>query len=123
MGLIDKYNLSNDTKTIVYCILVIVVIIGLFFLAEYYKTQNLLKNGIRTNAIITNKYYEYDLDNKDTNSFSMRFKYYDIKTNHPEILNGYVSQKLFNKYSEYDTVKVVFEEEDKDHAKIIEDIE
>jgi hypothetical protein len=38
-------------------------------------------------------------------------------------LNSYVKQTSYNKYNVGDTVEMVYDNEDKDHAKLVEDIE
>jgi hypothetical protein len=114
-------NLDKDSKSIIYCILVIVLIIGLFFVVDYFQTKNLLKNGVHTKAIISAKYYEINTDNDDTVSYSIRA--YALIDEPEKTLNSYVKQASYNKYNVGDTVEMVYNKEDKDHAKLVEDIE
>ena len=107
---------------------IIVVVIGVF-VYDYFSTQSLLKNGTRSNAMITGKFYEIKTKSGDTTSYSFRMQVVpDLKSGKLSIpsivtINAYVKKENFNKYAEGATVKVVYENDDLDHARLVEEIE
>jgi hypothetical protein len=118
--------MKKNNRTILLGIGFILISLFVVFLIDYFQTQNLLKKGIRAKAIITGKYYEIDLDKKDTTGYSMRF---DVMSDAsggksiPDRLQSFVKQKSFNKYHEGNIVNVVYFKDDLDHAKLVEEIE
>lgn len=119
---------ENNGRMIMLFVLCIVALFGVVFLIDYFQTQSLLKNGIRSNALIMGRFFEVN-SNNDTSSYSMRLRVVpDTGTNKGGFMNGglvsaYVNKETFYKYSEGTIVKVVYDPKDKDHAKVIEDIE
>jgi hypothetical protein len=104
----------------------ITIAIGTVFLIDYFNTQSLLKNGIRANAVITGRYFEVS-SGKDTSSYSMRLQTVpDTNSNKgglTDAISAYVKKETFYKYSEGVVVKVVYKKDDRDHAKLVEEIE
>lgn len=118
---------SKNNRTLIISITFVVFAIGLLFLINYVQTKNLLKNGVRANAMVTARYYEVS-DKGDTSSYSMRMKVVKDTGNKNgfyfgEVLNAYVNKASFDKYEEGAVVKVVFKKDDLEHAKLLEEIE
>ena len=118
---------SKNNRTLIISITFVVFAIGLLFLINYVQTKNLLKNGVRANAMVTARYYEVS-DKGDTSSYSMRMKVVKDTGNKNgfyfgEVLNAYVKKESFDKYEEGAFVKVVYKNDDLDHAKLLEEIE
>lgn len=124
---ITKPKMSNN-KQILFGVLFIAVAIGGIFIYDYFETKALLKNGIRTNAVVTGRFYEVS-DKNDTSGYSMRLTSVpDTSTSkgsflNGEVLNAYVKKVTFYKYGEGSIVKVVYYKDDADHAKLVEEIE
>lgn len=120
---------KNNTKLILGIIIGIIVLLGGIFAADYFQTQSLLKNGIRAKAEVTSKYYELNTDSRDTSYYFFRLSVVADTANGksiyqiPERLQAFVNQKSFNKYSEGSIVNVVYDKDDLDHAKLVEEIE
>lgn len=118
----------SDGKQILIAVIFIVVAIAGFFVYDYFETKALLKNGIRSNAVITARYYEVS-DKNDTSSYSMRLQVVqDTSTQKGNFLNGvllnaYVKKETFYKYVEGSIVKVVYNQEETERAKLVEEIE
>ena len=116
-------------RTILIFIGVVVLLLGIIFSIDYFQTQNLLKNGIRAKAEVTNKYYELNTDSRDTSSYSFRLSVVPDTSNGksiyqiPDRLQAFVKQKSFHKYPEGSIVSVVYDKDDLDHAKLVEEIE
>lgn len=125
---IDEASEKNG-RTIIIALSFIVLTLGICFLIDYFQTQSLLKNGIRVKAEVTAKFYEINRDNNDTTSYSFRLSVLPDTTNDktiykiPDRLQAYVKQKAFYKYIEGSIVNVVYDKEDLDHAKLVEEIE
>jgi len=118
----------SDGKQILIAVIFIVVAIAGFFVYDYFETKALLKNGIRTNAMVMGRFYEVS-SNHDTSSYSMRLQPVpDTSTNKVSNLNGvvlnaYVKKETFYKYGEGSIVKVVYNKGETDRAKLVEEIE
>lgn len=120
--------MDKNTKQIVTGVTFIVLTIAGFFAYDYYETQRLLSEGLRSNAVIIGKYYEYNTNNKDTSTYMMRYQVVDekIKLGDREastyVLNGFVKERSYKKYNEGDTVALVFFADDLDHVKLLEEV-
>jgi hypothetical protein len=120
--------MEKNTKQLIIGVSFVAVSIGVVFIIDYFQTQSLLKNGIRCNAVITGRFYEVSSKN-DTSSYSMRLRAVpDTSTSkgsfiNGDVLNAYVDKEIFYKYGEGSIVKVVYDKEDLDHAKLVEEIE
>lgn len=121
--------MDKNKRSILIGVCFIVIAIATVFLIDYFQTQNLLKNGIRTNAIITGKYCEIKLNSEDTTGYSMRFEAVsDTNENRsyffPVVrLGAFVKKEAFYKYNEGSTVKIVYYNDDLEHARLVEEIE
>ncbi|MBK6275475.1 MAG: hypothetical protein IPF58_12630 [Saprospirales bacterium] len=123
----NEQSTKKNNRTLIISITFVVFAIGLLFLINYVQTKNLLKNGVRANAMVTARYYEVS-DKGDTSSYSMRMKVVKDTANKNgfyfgEVLNAYVKKESFDKYEEGAFVKVVYKNDDLDHAKLLEEIE
>lgn len=123
----NEQSTKKSNRTLIISITFVVFAIGLLFLINYVQTKNLLKNGVRANAMVTARYYEVS-DKGDTSSYSMRMKVVKDTGNKNgfyfgEVLNAYVNKASFDKYEEGAFVKVVFKKDDLEHAKLLEEIE
>ena len=123
----NEQSTKKNNRTLIISITFVVFAIGLLFLINYVQTKNLLKNGVRANAMVTARYYEVS-DKGDTSSYSMRMKVVKDTGNKNgfyfgEVLNAYVKKESFDKYEEGAFVKVVYKNDDLDHAKLLEEIE
>ncbi len=123
----NEQSTKKNNRTLIISITFVVFAIGLLFLINYVQTKNLLKNGVRANAMVTARYYEVS-DKGDTSSYSMRMKVVQDTGNKNgfyfgEVLNAYVNKASFDKYEEGVFVKVVFKKDDLEHAKLLEEIE
>ncbi len=123
----NEQSTKKNNRTLIISITFVVFAIGLLFLINYVQTKNLLKNGVRANAMVTARYYEVS-DKGDTSSYSMRMKVVKDTGNKNgfyfgEVLNAYVNKESFDKYEEGAFVKVVYKNDDLDHAKLLEEIE
>ena len=123
----NEQSTKKNNRTLIISITFVVFAIGLLFLINYVQTKNLLKNGVRANAMVTVRYYEVS-DKGDTSSYSMRMKVVKDTGNKNgfyfgEVLNAYVKKESFDKYEEGAFVKVVYKNDDLDHAKLLEEIE
>lgn len=123
----NEQSTKKNNRTLIISITFVVFAIGLLFLINYVQTKNLLKNGVRANAMVTARYYEVS-DKGDTSSYSMRMKVVKDTGNKNgfyfgEVLNAYVNKASFDKYEEGAVVKVVFKKDDLEHAKLLEEIE
>lgn len=122
-----KAKMSEGKQILIAVIFIVVAIAGVF-VYDYFETKALLKNGVRTNATIVARYYEVS-DKKDTSSYSIRLQVIpDTSSNklnslNADILNAYVKKETFYKYEEGSVAKVVYMPDDKDHAKLVEEIE
>lgn len=122
-----KAKMSEGKQILIAVIFIVVAIAGVF-VYDYFETKALLKNGVRANATIVARYYEVS-DKKDTSSYSIRLQVIpDTSSNKlnslsADILNAYVKKETFYKYAEGSVAKVVYMPEDKDHAKLVEEIE
>lgn len=120
--------MEKNNKTILIGVGLIALSIGAVFLIDYFQTKSLLENGIRSNALITGRFFEVS-SNNDTSSYSMRLRVVpDTSTNkgsftNGDVVNAYVKKETFYKHEEGSIVKVVYEKDDLDHAKLIEEIE
>lgn len=123
----SKTKMSDGKQILIAVIFIVVAIVG-FFVYDYFETKALLKNGIRSNAVITARYYEVS-DKNDTSSYSMRLQVVqDTSTQKGNFLNGvllnaYVKKETFYKYVEGSIVKVVYNKDETDRAKLVEEIE
>ena len=123
----NDQSTKKNNRTLIISITFVVFAIGLLFLINYVQTKNLLKNGVRANAMVTARYYEVS-DKGDTSNYSMRMKVVKDTGNKNgfyfgEVLNAYVKKESFDKYEEGAFVKVVYKNDDLDHAKLLEEIE
>ena len=123
----NEQSTKKNNRTLIISITFVVFAIGLMFLINYVQTKNLLKNGVRANAMVTARYYEVS-DKGDTSNYSMRMKVVKDTGNKNgfyfgEVLNAYVKKESFDKYEEGAFVKVVYKNDDLDHAKLLEEIE
>ena len=123
----NEQSTKKNNRTLIISISFVVFAIGLMFLINYVQTKNLLKNGVRANAMVTARYYEVS-DKGDTSNYSMRMKVVKDTGNKNgfyfgEVLNAYVKKESFDKYEEGAFVKVVYKNDDLDHAKLLEEIE
>lgn len=123
----NEQSTKKNNRTLIISITFVVFAIGLLFLINYVQTKNLLKNGVRANAMVTARYYEVS-DKGDTSNYSMRMKVVKDTGNKNgfyfgEVLNAYVKKESFDKYEEGAFVKVVYKNDDLDHAKLLEEIE
>ena len=123
----NEQSTKKNNRTLIISITFVVFAIGLLFLINYVQTKNLLKNGVRANAMVTARYYEVS-DKGDTSSYTMRMKVVKDTGNKNgfyfgEVLNAYVKKESFDKYEEGAFVKVVYKNDDLDHAKLLEEIE
>ena len=123
----NEQSTKKNNRTLIISITFVVFAIGLLFLINYVQTKNLLKNGVRANAMVTARYYEVS-DKGDTSSYTMRMKVVKDTANKNgfyfgEVLNAYVKKESFDKYEEGAFVKVVYKNDDLDHAKLLEEIE
>lgn len=120
--------MEKNKRSIIIGIIFIVASLAAVFLIDYFQTKSLLKNGLRCNAVIMARYYEVS-SKGDTSSYSMRLRCVpDTSTNkgkftNGDLVNAYVKKETFNKYGEGSIVKVVYNSDDLDHAKLIEEIE
>lgn len=120
--------MEKSNKSILIGTGVIVLSVAAIFLIDYFQTQSLLKNGIRTNGMITGRFYEVS-SGKDTSGYSIRLQTLS-DTNVSQgsfakrsLLNAYVKKETFYKHEEGSIVKVVYYPEDADHARLLEEIE
>ena len=123
----NEQSTKKNNRTLIISITFVVFAIGLLFLINYVQTKNLLKNGVRANAMVTARYYEVS-DKGDTSNYSMRMKVVKDTGNKNgfyfgEVLNAYVNKASFDKHEEGAFVKVVYKNDDLDHAKLLEEIE
>lgn len=115
-------------RTVIIFMGVIALLISVAFFIDYLQTQSLLKNGTKAKAQITGRYYEIS-NNRDTSAYSFRMTVVPDTTNGqqiykiPERLQAFVKQITFHKYSEGSIVNVVYNKDDEDHAKLVEEIE
>jgi hypothetical protein len=121
--------MKKNNHTILLAITFIILSLLAVFAIDYFQTKSLLKNGIKAKAQITGKYYEISNDKRDTSAYSFRMVVLPDTANGKQIfhiadrLQAFVKQKFFNKYSEGSIVNVVYDKEDVDHAKLVEEIE
>ncbi len=121
--------MKKNNRTILLGVGFIILSLVAVFLIDYFQTQNLLKKGKSAKAEVTGKYYEVNTKNGDTSSYSFRLSVLPDTANGktiskiPDRLQAYVKQKSFNKYPEGSIVNVVYDKEDLDHAKLVEEIE
>lgn len=121
--------MDKNKRSILIGVCFVAVGIATVFLIDYFQTQNLLKNGIRANAIITGKYYEIKVNSEDTTGYSMRFEVIsDANENRsyfiPVVkLGAFVKKEAFYKYDEGATAKLVYYNDDPEHARLVEEIE
>ena len=120
--------MQNSKRSILIGIAFIGVLITAVFLIDYFQTKSLLENGTRCNAVIMERFYEVS-SRGDTSSYSIRLRCVpDTSTSKGKFTNGdlvsaYVKKETFYKYGEGSIVKVVYNSDDLDHAKLIEEIE
>lgn len=121
--------MKKNNRAILLAITFIILSLVAVFAIDCFQTKSLLKNGIKAKAKITGKYYEISNDNRDTSAYSFRMMVLPDTANGkriykiPERLQAFVKQKLFNKYVEGSIVNVVYDKDDLDHAKLVEEIE
>lgn len=118
-----KAKMSEGKQILIAVVFIVVAIAGVF-VYDYFETKALLKNGIRSDAVVTSRYYEVS-DKNDTSSYSIRLQVVADANNNlrADVLNAYVKKETSYKYAEGSVVKVVYMAEDKDHAKFVEEIE
>lgn len=120
--------MKKDTKIIIFGALFIVVGVAAMFLIDFVQTKNLLKNGTKASAQVISRYYEINRDTKDTTLYTLKLMVLPDTNSGRSLVVGKqiqanVKQESFNKYVEGSIVKVVYDNEDLDHAKLIEEIE
>lgn len=122
----EEENKKNNRAIIVGVVFIAIFLLAIFIM-DYFQKKDLLKNGIRANAMVTARYYEVS-DKGDTSNYSMRLTVVKDSSNISavsgnEILSAYVKKESFDKYEEGAIVKVVYKNDDKEHAKLVVDIE
>lgn len=121
--------MKKNNRTILLAITFIILSLVAVFAIDYFQTKSLLKNGIKAQARVTGKYYEISNDIRDTSAYSFRMMVLPDTANGkqiyqiPERLQAFVKKSSFNKYPEGSIVNVVYDKEDVDHAKLVEEIE
>ncbi len=121
--------MDKNKRSILIGVCFIVVTIVAIFLIDCFQTANLLKSGTRAMAIVTAKYYEINVDNNDTTGYSMRLEVLrDSNLDKTQFvpfvrLEAFVKKGSFYKYNEGDKVKVVYYNDDTDHARLLEEIQ